>query len=103
LIIDTKKTKLFDFEEDYVHILQLHDTLKKTELKNAMLPLTEFKFRSNMWCKKYNVKLNCVLVYKNDTIVIPDLKNSKFYKTQWWYRYLYFRRIQPNGPNECVW
>lgn len=103
LIIDTKKTKLFDFEEDHVLILQLHDTLKNTKLEGSMLPLIEFKYKNNQWCKKYNVKLNCVLVYKNDTIMIPDLRNSTFSKTEWWYRYIFFRRIQPNGPNECVW
>lgn len=103
LLIDTKKTKLFDLEEDNVLILKLPDTLKNQKLEGFRLPLTEFKYQANQLCKKYNVKLNCTLVYKNDTIVIPDLRNSKFSETEWWYKYVFFRKIQPDGPNECMW
>lgn len=103
LIIDTKSTKIFDFEEDNVLILQLPDTIKNRKLENFKLPLIEFKYQAHQFCKKYSIKLNCTLVYKNDTIVIPDLKNSSFSKTKWWYKYLYFRKIQPEGANDCYW
>ena len=103
LLIDTKKTKLFDFEEDNILILKLPDTLRAQKLQNYKLPLIEFKYKTVEWCKKYNVKLNCTLVYKNDTLNIPDLKNSEFNKKEWWYKYLLFRKIQPSGANECYW
>jgi hypothetical protein len=103
LLINTKYTKIVDFEEDAVLILKLHDTLKKHKLENFRIPISEFRFLSNHWSKRYKIKLNCILVYKNDTIKIDDLKNSSFVETKWWYKYLYFRKIQPNGPNECLW
>ena len=103
LLIDTKKTKLFDFEEDHILIIKLSDTLRAQKLQNYKLPLIEFKYKTVGWCKKYNYKLNCTLVYKNDTLNIPDLKNSQFNKKEWWYKYLYFRKIQVEGPNECYW
>lgn len=103
LLIDTKKTKIFNFEEDNVHILKLHDTLKKEQFEHSKIPISEFQFLSNNWCRLYKVKLNCTLVYKKDTIVIDDLRKSEFVKTQWWNRYLYFRKIQTEGPNECRW
>ncbi len=102
-IIDTKNSKLFDFEEDNILILKLPDTLKNNKLENFKLPLIEFKFKSTEWCKKYDTKLNCTVVYKNDTIIVPDLKNSIFNEKKWWYKYLLFRKIQPEGPNECYW
>ena len=77
--------------------------MKNNKLENFKLPLIEFKFKSTEWCKKYDVKLNCMVVYKNDTIVVPDLKNSVFNEKKWWYKYLSFRKIQPEGPNECYW
>ena len=103
LIIDTKKTKIFNFEEDNVLILKLHDTLKIEQLEHTKIPISEFQFLSKNWCRLYKVKLNCTLVYKKDTVVIDDLRKSEFSKTQWWNRYLYFRKIQTEGPNKCRW
>lgn len=103
LLIDTNKTKIFNFEEDNVLILELHDTLKKEKLVNIKIPRIEFQFLCKKWNRLDGVKLNCTLVYKNDTIVIDDLRKSIFTQTQWWNRYLYFRKIQTEGPNECRW
>ena len=103
LIIDTNKTKFFDFEEDNVLILKLPDTLKNSKLENYRLPLIEFKYKTTEWCKKYDFKLQCTLVYKNDTLTIPDLKKSAFNEKKWWYKYIMFRKIQTDGPNECYW
>jgi hypothetical protein len=104
LIIDTKKTKLFNFEEDNVLILKLHDTLKKGKLENYRLPLIEFKYFSKKWCDRYpKIQINTTIVYKKDTLLIPDLRKTEFVITQWWYRYVFFRKIQPEGANECYW
>ena len=102
-LIDTKKTKIVDFEEDNVLILKLPDTIKNKKLENFRLPLIEFKYRTTQLCEKYDHELNCVLVYKNDTLVIPDLKNSVFNEKKWWYKYIFFREIQLEGPNKCYW
>jgi hypothetical protein len=104
LIINTKKTKIFDFEEDTVLILKLSDSLKKEALVGYKIPKIEFQFEVHEWAKKYpKTNLNCTLIYKNDTIIIPDLKQSKFNKTLWWYRFVNFRKIQVEGPNFCYW
>ena len=103
-LIDTKKTKMTDWEEDSVLILKLHDTLKSYKLENFKLPITEFHYQSKLFSKHFpEVKLNATVVYKNDTIKILDLKNSKYAETRWWYKYINFRKIQPEGPNECLW
>lgn len=103
LVINTKYTKIVDFEEDNVLILKLHDTLKKLNLVHHKIPITEFQFLSKKWSDRYKIKLHCVLVYKKDTIKIDDLKTSPFSATKWWYKYLYFRTIQTEGPNKCQW
>ena len=104
ILIDTKKTKLFDFEEDNILILKLHDTLKKGKLENYLLPVIEFKYFSKKWCDRYpNLKINATIVYKKDTLVLPDLRKTEFVKTKWWYRYVFFRKIQPEGVNEYYW
>ncbi len=103
LIIDTNKTKLFDYEEDSVHILQLHDTLASQFVTNYKLPLIEFQYRADNWVKTYTVPLNVTVIYKNDTLVIPDLKNSDFSKSKWYYKYLNFRKMPAEGPNPCLW
>lgn len=104
LLIDTKKTKLFDFEEDNILILKLHDTLKRVELEGYKIPKIEFEVLVKEWSKKYEpTPLNAVLVYKNDTIVVPNLKNSKFNQSKWWWQFLVFRKIQPDGANKCYW
>lgn len=104
LLIDTKKTKITDWEEDNVLILELHDTLKYTEKEGYKLPIIEFRYLANLYAKRYpKTAINCTFVYKNDTIFVPDLKKSEYVKTKWWYQYINFRKIQPEGPNKCLW
>ena len=104
LLIDTKNTKIFPFEEDKILILKLDEKLHQDELEGFLLPKVEFKYRANQWCKGFpNEKISCTVVYKKDTLVIPDLRSTSFNTTKWWYKYLYFRKIQPNGATKCYW
>ena len=104
LLIDTKKTKIFNFEEDNLLVLKLHDTLKNNKLENFKVPMIEFKYLVGQWSKQYpNVTLDAKIVYKNDTIVIADLRKSKYNSRKWWYKYINFRKIQPENPNKCIW
>ena len=105
-LIDTKKTKIWDFEEDNVLVLTIPDTLN-SNLKNFRIPATEFKYQAKNWCKNEkfrNIQISCTLVYKNDTLSIKNLRNSTWSKPLWWYRFLYFRKIQTEtGLNKCRW
>ena len=104
MLIDTKKTKIFDFEEDNLLILKLHDTVKNEKLEGFKLPVIEFKCVAKRWTDKYpDLKINATVVYQNDTLQIDDLKKTKFIETKWWYHYVFFRKIQPEGPNGCYW
>lgn len=104
LIIDTKKTKIFGFEEDNLLVLKIHDSLKKDSIVGYKIPIIEFKYKTKCWLKRYSTtKLNATVVYKNDTIDIPDLKKSEFNDAKWWYKYINFRKIQPEGANKCYW
>lgn len=102
-LIDTKKTKIFLWEEDYIQIIKLHDSLKNQDLEGYNLPVTEFKHLTHTWTEKVNYPLNAVLVYNNETLRISDLKNSIFNQYEWWYRYVPFRKTQPQGNQPCLW
>lgn len=103
-LINTKYTKLVDFEEDNVKIIALHDTLKNLRLEGFKLPIVDFKYKTKNWTKHYNnMILNATIVYKNDTLIIKDLKESQFSKSEWYYKYLFFRKIQDDGNTGCFW
>jgi len=104
-LIDTNKTKIWDFEEDNVTIIEIPNKCTWNNgkpLKGYILPTIEFKSSVKKWSARYNEALPCTLVYKGRKLFIPDLRTSQFNKTEWWYRYLYYRRIPVEG-NECQW
>ncbi|WP_298120530.1 hypothetical protein [Flavobacterium sp.] len=103
LLIDTKKTKLFDFEEDYVEIIYLKNKNIREDFNGYKLPLVEFNFLVNYWNKTYTDKVPCKLIYKGKIFETNDIRTSEFNQTKWWYKYLSFRKIQSKGPNECRW
>ncbi|MDT0556718.1 HTTM domain-containing protein [Patiriisocius hiemis] len=105
-LINTKKTKLFFFEDDYVTILELPDYCKWNgieKLEGYDLPYIEFKTQVGFWKQKYNNPIPATVVYKKDTLQIDNLKNSTFSTTNWWHKYLHFRKIPIKGNNECLW
>ena len=103
LLIDTKKTKLFDFEENSVEIIYLKNKNIKENFNGYKLPLVEFNFLVNYWNKTYTDKVPCKLIYKGKTFETDDIRTSEFNKIKWWYKYLSFRKIQTKGSNECRW
>jgi len=105
-LIDTKKTKIWNFEEDYVTIVSLPDKCKGSganKLTGYSLPVTEFKKAVKKWTK-YKEPLPCTLIYKGKTIVMRDVKASKYNdpNIEWWQRFLYYRRLN-FSCNECMW
>lgn len=103
LLIDTKKTKLYDFEEDKVLILKIDKKAKVKEMEGFLIPITEFMYLAKNWSAKSKNPIQVTIRYKEKTIIIPDLKKSEYTKPKWWYHYIPFRKIQPIGPNKCYW
>lgn len=106
LIIDTNKTKIWNFEEDYVTILEIDPNLKwegLQTLKGYDLPLTEFKVQIAKWIETEPGAIKCTLLYNNKILEIPDLKVSGFAQAEWWHKYILYRRIPSNLTNECMW
>lgn len=103
LLIDTKKTKIFDFEEDFVEIISLDNPSARESFVGFRIPVVEFKYMIQNSANKSNQPLPCILRYKNKLFKIDDLKKSEFNTAKWWYKYLNFRKIQINGANECRW
>lgn len=103
LLINTEKTKLFNFEEDNVYIIKLENPYVKENYNGFKIPVVEFRYLVNYWSKNIEKPIPCELVYKNKTYKFKDLKTSEFHNTKWWYRYLNFRKIQTTSPNECRW
>lgn len=106
LLINTNYTKIWNFEEDYVTIVELPSHLKwqnSIDLIGYDLPLIEFKKQAQNWVNQDTEKITCILLYKGELIKINDLKESEFSKAKWWYHYIYFRKIPKKGVNECLW
>lgn len=104
LFINTKFTKITNLEEDNVMILELSDELKYEKLEGYLLPTVEFKYKIHEWTNYFEgAKLHAKIVYKKDTLEIKNLKYSEFNNAKWYYKYFYFRKIQPDGPTECYW
>lgn len=103
LLIDTQKTKIFNWEEDQVEIIKLHDSLKAYELEGYKVPLIEFKYLTHLWGKHTDIPITATVVHQSDTLVIKDLKKSQFNQPKWWYKYVPFRKVKPNEPSPCLW
>lgn len=103
LLIETNKTKIFDFEEDAVYIVKMENPYIKENFNGYKIPVVEFRFLVNYWSKKYNKPITCELIYKDKKHTYSDLKRSEFKNSKWWYKYLFFRKIQTTSPNECRW
>ncbi|OYU79809.1 MAG: hypothetical protein CFE23_12410 [Flavobacterium sp. BFFFF1] len=102
LLIDTKRTKIVNLEEDNLFILELDNRLQYEKLQGYFLPVSEFKFKAANWAKRFK-NIHCKLVYQGDTIKTANLSETDFTKTDWWYRLVNFRKIQPDGACKCLW
>lgn len=105
-LINTKKTKIWSFEEDIVTIIDIADSLKwenAETLKSFQLPLIEFKTQAHQWINKHDEPIKVTIKYQNELHHIPDLKLSEFSKVKWWYWYVQFRKLPKPGTNDCLW
>ena len=108
LLIDTRKTKIWDFEEDYVQIIELDNRLKWQKsnsriMHRILIPMVEFGTMIDQWSEQYSGQISCTLIHNGEKMTIPDLRTSRFGKYRWWYHFLPFRVIQVDGANKCRW
>ena len=106
LLINTKYTKLFDWEENHVYITftdsnYLHDYPLK-QINHLLIPKTELAYRIQA-TEKNSYPLGAIVIDKTDTVVVPNLYFSIYAESKWWYKYIAFRPIQREGPNRCRW
>lgn len=106
-LIDTKYTKIWSFEEDIVTIIQIPDELKWQHSiplePMSQLPLIEFKSQANSWVNSIKDTIELSIKYQDKIIHIKNLKDSEFSEVEWWYHYVYFRKISAGNNNECLW
>jgi hypothetical protein len=105
-LIDTRKTKIWDYEEDHVTFIDIPHKFKlhnRREILGYSIPLVELKKSIVLW-QRFKEPIPCTISYKGDTIVLTDIKTSKFADpdTEWWHRFLYYRKINLK-QNECLW
>jgi hypothetical protein len=104
LLIDTDKFRLFNYENDCVKFIEFTNPDDKNDsFSDYYLPMVEFQYYIKHWEKKHKKPIKCILEYQNKRYEIYDLSKSQFNNGKWWYKYLSFRRIQENSPNECRW
>ena len=105
-LINTKYTKIWGFEEDYVTIVSLPKSTKWAEKysnEDYDIPMIHFKYLCNKWVGENDGKLSCTFIHHGKSIVVTDLEKSDYSKTEWWYRYLMYRRIPKDGVYSCMW
>jgi hypothetical protein len=105
-LVNTMYTKVLDFEEDYLRIIKLPKGTKwddRYSIDNYDVPVITFKNMSGRWAARLKGKLPCTILYKGKVIKIDDLRTSSFRRTEWWHRFLHYRRIPLPGVNECMW
>jgi hypothetical protein len=106
-LINTKKSKIWGFEEDYVSIIEYsgkENMGKKYDLLKYDIPLVEFKNTARKWTRNKNEIITCKLIYNGKIIFIPNLKHSQFIcKEAWWESFITYRGIPKDGVKECLW
>lgn len=106
-LINTNMTKIWSFEEDLVTMIKVPEDLKWQQSipldSLSQLPIIEFKTQANTWVKNFDHPLKLTIKYKGEVIHIENLKDSEFSKVEWWYHYIYYRKIPKPGSNQCLW
>ena len=105
LVVDTSKTKIFGFEEDYVEIAQI-DPFGRfhhgQDITRSFIPLVSFSRSVELWKKHNSVPKNIVFIHKNETYTAKDL-DQFLPKNAFASKYLLFRMTPKEGPMKTCW
>lgn len=110
LLIDTKITKIFSFEEDLILIntasSELINEIKRRnysfKLGKFLLPKIELQ-KAIHRISKSNKNIYIDYQYNKKHYVIKDVGNSSLNQIKWWYKLIYLRPVQIEGENKCQW
>jgi len=106
LLVPTAYTKIVSFEEDKIRILDLPGELRFDSQEDIVffdLPRIEFAFLIDKWSKDFEQPLPARIEYRGKTLVIADLRTSEFNRSQWWYRFFHYRKLQRTRPIKARW
>lgn len=106
LLIDTRITKIFPFEEDVVSIISVAGGphgYQDVSLAHADIPLVEFLFLSSQWAAMGDYPIRAELRYKGEHFSIDDLRDSRFGTSPWWSRFIHYRSLETGGAVRCRW
>ena len=106
LLINTKFTKLIDFEKNLISVDHIHTKVRppsRYEIQGYLLPESEFRYIASISSKKLEHKISLDIMYRGKNMYIEDLANSQFSNKPISSRFLTFRQIDPIGPAKCRW
>lgn len=99
-LVNTKYTKIFNLEEDYVTVLNAPKN--SNHFIGYDLPTIEFLRKVSPSATKFSEDVGeWVVMYRG--VVLQNNDFDKLTRREWWHRYLVFRQIPREGQNECLW
>ena len=106
LIIDTRYTKIWDFEKDLVFVEDIPTTYRppsRYDLQGYLIPLSEFKFIASVTTQDPEREVSIKGKVNEEQIWIEDLAHSEFANAPLVSRFMSFRQIDPIGSAKCRW
>jgi hypothetical protein len=106
LLINTHYTKVIPFEEDYIEMLSAPPSLQKyfgSDYRYYYYPVITFRKKAAEALTRIKEPVTVKIRYKENEIVIKDLKQSSWSQSKWYHRYFYYRPTPKPGYGVCVW
>lgn len=106
LLLNTRYTKLFRFEEDKVLIRSVSPNLLALTGANYQqfsYPMVLLRKRAAEWAATAKGPVRLELEYNGAVYVIEDLKTDPLLKKRWYDDYLFFRETPLEGLGGCYW
>ena len=106
LLINTKYTKLIDFEKNLVFIKEITSSNRirsRYDVQGYYLPLIEFEYIANRLSKLNEEPASLIIEIDGEEEYIPNLGKSRFAKRRFAHNILTFRQIDPYGNAKCRW
>ncbi len=106
LLLNTRYTKLFHFEEDKALILSVSPNLLAftgDQYRQFSYPLVLLRKRAAEWAADVKGPVRLELEYNGTVYVIENLSSDPLLKKRWYDDYLFFRETPLQGLGGCYW